>query len=149
MADRRPASLRYDRVATHRLPWSTPAPTGPARAPARGAVAGRVGAQPPTPTGQSRNRTTVGRAPSAMIPHGERRHSSLAPDGQRRFAPITMPDRCDRDAPIWVIMMTGMRSHRASLAYFALTELLGYPGVRTYDGSWTEWGSVVGVPIER
>ena len=40
-------------------------------------------------------------------------------------------------------------SHRASLAAFALTQLLGYPRVRNYDGSWTEWGSVVGVPIER
>jgi len=40
-------------------------------------------------------------------------------------------------------------SHRASLAYFALTELLGYQRVRSYDGSWTEWGSVVGVPLER
>ncbi len=40
-------------------------------------------------------------------------------------------------------------SHRASLVSFALTELLGYPRVRNYDGSWTEWGSVVGVPIER
>ncbi len=40
-------------------------------------------------------------------------------------------------------------SHRASLAWFALHELLGYPKVRSYDGSWTEWGSVVGVPIER
>ncbi len=39
-------------------------------------------------------------------------------------------------------------SHRASLAFFVLTELLGYPRVRNYDGSWTEWGSVVGVPIE-
>lgn len=40
-------------------------------------------------------------------------------------------------------------SHRASLVSFALTELLGYPRVRNYDGSWTEWGSVVGAPIER
>lgn len=40
-------------------------------------------------------------------------------------------------------------SHRATLAYFALTQLLGYENVRSYDGSWTEWGSVVGVPIER
>ena len=79
MPDPRPASLRSDRVATHRLPWSTPAPTGPARAPARGAVAGRVGAQPPTPTGQARNHTTVGRAPGAMIPHGERRERSIPP----------------------------------------------------------------------
>jgi len=40
-------------------------------------------------------------------------------------------------------------SHRATVAYFALTRILGYPDVRVYDGSWTEWGNLVGVPIER
>ena len=40
-------------------------------------------------------------------------------------------------------------SHRATLASFAMTEILGYTDVRVYDGSWTEWGSLVGVPIER
>lgn len=40
-------------------------------------------------------------------------------------------------------------SHRATLAGFVLTELLGYKQLRVYDGSWTEWGSIVGVPIER
>jgi len=40
-------------------------------------------------------------------------------------------------------------SHRATVAHFALTELLGYPDVRVYDGSWTEWGNLVGAPIER
>lgn len=40
-------------------------------------------------------------------------------------------------------------SHRATLASFVMTELLGYENVRVYDGSWTEWGSIVGVPIER
>lgn len=38
---------------------------------------------------------------------------------------------------------------RSSIAWFALKELLGYPKVRNYDGSWTEYGSLVGVPIER
>jgi thiosulfate/3-mercaptopyruvate sulfurtransferase len=30
-----------------------------------------------------------------------------------------------------------------------LKELLGFPNVKNYDGSWTEYGSVVGVPIEN
>lgn len=40
-------------------------------------------------------------------------------------------------------------AHRATLASFAMTELLGFENVRVYDGSWTEWGSMVGMPIER
>jgi thiosulfate/3-mercaptopyruvate sulfurtransferase len=38
---------------------------------------------------------------------------------------------------------------RSSHTWFVLTNLLGYPQVRNYDGSWTEWGNSVGVPIER
>lgn len=38
---------------------------------------------------------------------------------------------------------------RSSHTWFVLTHLLGYPRVRNYDGSWTEWGNLVGVPIER
>jgi thiosulfate/3-mercaptopyruvate sulfurtransferase len=38
---------------------------------------------------------------------------------------------------------------RSSHTWFVLTHLLGYPTVRNYDGSWTEWGNLVGVPIER
>src|SRR5581483_3572512 len=38
---------------------------------------------------------------------------------------------------------------RSSHTWFALKELLGYPKVRNYDGSWTEWGSMIGVPIEK
>jgi thiosulfate/3-mercaptopyruvate sulfurtransferase len=38
---------------------------------------------------------------------------------------------------------------RSSHTWFVLTYLLGYPSVRNYDGSWTEWGNSVGVPIER
>jgi len=37
---------------------------------------------------------------------------------------------------------------RSSIAWFALHELLGYSDVKNYDGSWTEYGSLVGVPIE-
>lgn len=38
---------------------------------------------------------------------------------------------------------------RSSHSWFVLTYLLGYNNVRNYDGSWTEWGNSVGVPIER
>jgi thiosulfate/3-mercaptopyruvate sulfurtransferase len=38
---------------------------------------------------------------------------------------------------------------RSAHTWFVLHELLEYPRVRNYDGSWTEWGSMVGMPIER
>ncbi len=38
---------------------------------------------------------------------------------------------------------------RSSLTWFVLKYLLGYPRVRNYDGSWTEWGNLVDAPIER
>jgi thiosulfate/3-mercaptopyruvate sulfurtransferase len=38
---------------------------------------------------------------------------------------------------------------RSSHTWFVLKYLLGYPRVRNYDGSWTEWGNAVGLPIER
>jgi thiosulfate/3-mercaptopyruvate sulfurtransferase len=38
---------------------------------------------------------------------------------------------------------------RSSHTWFALTELLGYRNVKNYDGSWTEYGSLVGAPVEK
>jgi thiosulfate/3-mercaptopyruvate sulfurtransferase len=38
---------------------------------------------------------------------------------------------------------------RSSHSWFVLTELLGFSDVKNYDGSWTEYGSLVGVPIEK
>jgi thiosulfate/3-mercaptopyruvate sulfurtransferase len=38
---------------------------------------------------------------------------------------------------------------RSAHTWFVLKELLGYPDVRNYDGSWTEWGSAIRTPIEK
>jgi thiosulfate/3-mercaptopyruvate sulfurtransferase len=38
---------------------------------------------------------------------------------------------------------------RSSHTWFVLTHLLGFANVRNYDGSWTEWGNLVGAPIEK
>jgi thiosulfate/3-mercaptopyruvate sulfurtransferase len=38
---------------------------------------------------------------------------------------------------------------RSSHTWYVLNYLLGYPSVRNYDGSWTEWGSLINAPIEK
>jgi thiosulfate/3-mercaptopyruvate sulfurtransferase len=38
---------------------------------------------------------------------------------------------------------------RSSLTWYVLKYLLGYPNVKNYDGSWTEWGNLIDAPIER
>ncbi len=50
------------------------------------------------------------------------------------------------DKPIIAYCRIGERS---SHSWFALKYLLGYDTTRNYDGSWTEWGSIIGAPIER
>ncbi|MBS1219463.1 MAG: thiosulfate sulfurtransferase, rhodanese [Proteobacteria bacterium] len=57
-------------------------------------------------------------------------------------------DRCGADPDKDIITYCRL-SHRATVLYFALTEILGRDRVKVYDGSWTEWGNVVGLPVER
>jgi thiosulfate/3-mercaptopyruvate sulfurtransferase len=38
---------------------------------------------------------------------------------------------------------------RSSHSWVALKYLLGYKDVKNYDGSWTEWGNLVGAPVEK
>lgn len=52
----------------------------------------------------------------------------------------------DGSRPVIVYCRIGERS---SHTWFVLTHLLGYENVRQYDGSWTEWGNTVGVPISN
>lgn len=68
-----------------------------------------------------------------------------------RFKSITELERMydshgiTKDKEILIYCRTG---HRSTFTWFVLTRLLGYPNVRVYDGSWTEWGNLVSAPIE-
>lgn len=67
----------------------------------------------------------------------------LPPDELReRFEAVGVTDHTE-------IVTYCRLSHRGSLAWFILTRLLHEPNVRVYDGSWTEWGSIVGFPVEQ
>lgn len=50
------------------------------------------------------------------------------------------------DLPVITYSHTG---ERGAHAWFVLSQLLGYPDVRNYDGSWAEWGNLIRAPIER
>jgi thiosulfate/3-mercaptopyruvate sulfurtransferase len=50
------------------------------------------------------------------------------------------------DTPVIAYCRIGERS---SLTWFALKYLLGFTNVRNYDGSWTEWGNLVGAPVQK
>lgn len=50
------------------------------------------------------------------------------------------------DQPVIAYCRIGERS---SLTWFALRHLLGFKNVKNYDGSWTEWGNLVGAPVEK
>jgi thiosulfate/3-mercaptopyruvate sulfurtransferase len=52
-------------------------------------------------------------------------------------------------APNGTIVTYCRIGERSSHTWFVLSEILGMPGVRNYDGSWTEYGSLVDVPVER
>jgi thiosulfate/3-mercaptopyruvate sulfurtransferase len=74
----------------------------------------------------------------------------LEPDGRFLSADQLRARFADAGvAPADKVIVYCRLSHRATLGWFALTQLVGATDVRIYDGSWTEWGSMVGMPIER
>ena len=88
-----------------------------------------------------------GRIPGALhLPYEE----FLAPDGTFLDAASVRAAIAERSVGDDEEIVTYCRlSHRASLGWFALTRIAGRDSVKVYDGSWTEWGSMVGMPIER
>ena len=70
-------------------------------------------------------------------------------DGTFRAAPelrhIYQAQGIRPDSPVITYCRLGERSAHT---WFVLHELLGYQDVRNYDGSWTEYGSLVGAPVE-
>ncbi len=94
----------------------------------------------------------VGAVRYGRIPGARHLYFEELLDGNKAFKPLpelkalfdargTGPDRD--------IIAYCRMSHRATVLYFALTQLLGLKNVKIYDGSWTEWGNLVGVPVER
>ena len=88
----------------------------------------------------------AGRVPGAVRAPWE---DALAEDG--RFRPIDELRARYADLGVdgqdEVTMYCGV-GVRSSHTWFVLHELLGYEGARNYDGSWAEWGSVIGSPIQ-
>ncbi|MEF8914618.1 rhodanese-like domain-containing protein [Natronomonas sp.] len=73
--------------------------------------------------------------------YGDDHRFAARSDLEERFADADVT----KDREIIVYCGVGGRS---ALVWFVLSELLGYPEVLNYDGSWTEWGNLVDVPIE-
>ena len=63
---------------------------------------------------------------------------------ERKFSEVGVKKSSEKD-----IVSYCRLSHRATLSWFAMSEILGIEKAQIYDGSWTEWGSIVGFPIER
>jgi len=94
----------------------------------------------------------VGALRYGRIPGAKHLYFEELLDGNRAFKPI--PDlrslfEARGAGPGHNIIAYCRMSHRATVLYFALTQLLGFKNVKIYDGSWTEWGNLVGVPVER
>lgn len=100
--------------------------------------------------------------PSAPIDHGAERHGRI-PGAKHLFFRDLLDERGrlreraelqrlvdEKISGATSLIVNYCRlSHRSTLGWIALSEVLGYDNVRVYDGSWTEWGSIVGFPVER
>ena len=94
----------------------------------------------------------VGAVRYGRIPGAKHLYFEELLDGSKAFRPVSELEQlvmARGAAPQRDIITYCRMSHRATVLYFALTQLLGFKKVKVYDGSWTEWGNLVGVPVER
>jgi len=94
----------------------------------------------------------VGAVRAGRIPGARHLHYTELLDADQRFKPeaeLRQLVEARGAAPDNNVIAYCRMSHRATVLYFVLTQLLGYSKARVYDGSWTEWGNLVGVPIEK
>jgi len=84
---------------------------------------------------------------AASVPWGQ----AVAPDGTFKSADDlkALYEGRARLQPHDDVVVYCRIGERSSHTWFVLTYLLGYSTVRNYDGSWTEWGNLVGAPIEK
>ena len=132
-----------------RLPRRHPAASRRRRARARRRpFAGRVQRRDHRAPGHERDRP-------ACRPHPGRRVDPVGPDrqGGRHVQETPRTSRTLYEAkgvtPDKDVIAYCRIGERSVHSWFVLHELLGYERVRNYDGSWTEYGSLIGVPIEK
>ena len=99
------------------------------------------------PPGMSETAQRAGRIPgAASIPWGQTVREDGTFKSPEELRSIYEAKGVTPDKDVIAYCRIGERS---SHSWFVLHELLGYKRVRNYDGSWTEWGSLIGVPIEK
>jgi thiosulfate/3-mercaptopyruvate sulfurtransferase len=99
------------------------------------------------PPGMSETAQRPGRIPgAASIPWGQTVREDGTFKSPEELRSIYEAKGVTPDKDVIAYCRIGERS---SHSWFVLHELLGYKRVRNYDGSWTEWGSLIGVPIEK
>jgi thiosulfate/3-mercaptopyruvate sulfurtransferase len=99
------------------------------------------------PPGMSETAQRAGRIPGAVsVPWAQTVREDGTFKSPDELRSLYEPKGVTSDKDVIAYCRIGERS---SHTWFVLHELLGYERVRNYDGSWTEYGSLIGVPIEK
>lgn len=99
------------------------------------------------PPGMSETAQRAGHVPGAQsVPWAQAANEDGTFKSVEELRQLYEPKGVTADKDVIAYCRIGERS---SHTWFVLRELLGYSKVRNYDGSWTEYGSVIGVPIEN